>query len=65
MKNQMTMIEIRRHFNLRNRREASQEAERLDHRGRSNDDCPLIVGLQEELKEAQDKLNKAKIVLDF
>ena len=60
MNNQMTLSEIRRHFEQRRRR-----AESLDHRGRSNDDCPLIIGLQEDLKEAQNKLNKVKIVLDF
>ena len=27
----------------------------LDHRGRSNDDCPLIVGLQNKIKELENK----------
>ena len=34
---------------------AALRAESLDHRGRSNDDCPLIIGLQNKVKELQNK----------
>ena len=49
-KNQMTLKEIERFMDAKRKREAS-----LDHRGRSNDDCPLIVGLQNKIKELENK----------
>ena len=50
MKNQMTLKEIERFMDAKRKREASR-----DHRGRSNDDCPLIVGLQNKIKELENK----------
>ena len=67
MNNQMTLSEIRKHMADKRKREAVQanlkrigeaaalRAESLDHRGRSNDDCPLIIGLQNKVKELQNK----------
>tara|TARA_B100001964_G_scaffold88822_1_gene99879 strand:- start:184 stop:471 length:288 start_codon:yes stop_codon:yes gene_type:complete len=68
MKNTMTMTEIRKHMADKRKREAKTRenlkrigeaaalrAESLDHRGRSNDDCPLIIGLQNKVKELQNK----------
>ena len=49
-KNQMTLKEIERFMDAKRKREASR-----DHRGRSNDDCPLIVGLQDKIKELENK----------
>ena len=49
-KNQMTLKEIERFMDAKRKREASR-----DHRGRSNDDCPLIVGLQNKIKELENK----------
>jgi len=67
-RNTMTMTEIRKHMADKRKREAKTRenlkrigeaaalrAESLDHRGRSNDDCPLIIGLQNKVKELQNK----------
>ena len=63
----MTLSEIRKHMADKRKREAVRanlkrigeaaalRAESLDHRGRSNDDCPLIIGLQNKVKELQNK----------
>ena len=49
----MTLKEIERFMDAKRKREAKARAESLDHRGRSNDDCPLIVGLQNKIKELE------------
>ena len=54
-KNQMTLKEIERFMDAKRKREAKARAENRDHRGRSNDDCPLIIGLQNKVKELQNK----------
>jgi len=32
----------------------------VDHRGRSNDDCPLIIKLQEEIKRLKNEISHLK-----
>ena len=50
----MTLKEIERFMDAKRKRQAKTRD--LDHRGRSNDDCPLIIGLQNKVKELQNKL---------